>query len=110
MSQLSFSVIFPHILFLYCSFNSGKVKELFSLCGSLGLNGFYTVKVKGFIPIEAVCADKIWTVHLAYQFQTMLDDVSVASFYFVSVVFRCGTWFHIMTETESVCLPCTMSM
>lgn len=35
-----------------CSFKAAKVKDLFPLWGSLGLDGFYTVKVKDFIPAD----------------------------------------------------------
>lgn len=35
-----------------CNFKAAKVKDLFPLWGSPGLDGFYTVKVKDFIPAD----------------------------------------------------------
>lgn len=96
LSQLSFSLIFPHKILLYCSFNSAKVKELFSLSGSVGLNGFYSVKVKGFIPIGAVCADKIWTVYISAE-RCFMKFQQLFSILFI-LVFRCRTYFYITTR------------
>lgn len=66
--------VFSYKNLIYCSLKAARVKELFPLCGSLALNGFYTVKVKGFIPIGAVIAHNICT-HISHW--KVLDEVSI---------------------------------